>query len=137
MIKKIILIIFISLIFETVIAQTTKQIEIFDISKEEVIKNVQLNSDLQQDAEKFLKGITGLYVRIDPIPSEGYLVKIPLDPSVLVKNQWINELVDEVIIIISRREAPYLMVFDKENRPLFFTFEGDTDAFLTKLNFTP
>ncbi|NDI34410.1 hypothetical protein [Chengkuizengella sediminis] len=137
MIKKIILILFISLIFETVIAQTNKQIEIFDISKGEVLKYIKVNIGLQQDAETFLKGITGLYVRIDPIPSEGYLVKIPLDPSFLVKNQWINELVDEVIIVFSTREAPYLMVFDKENRPLFFTFEGDTDTFLTKLNFTP
>ncbi|NBI30532.1 hypothetical protein [Chengkuizengella marina] len=135
--KKIILIAFLIIFLEDVSAQTYNQIEIFDISKEEVIKNVLMNTDIQRDAESFLKGITGLYVRIDPIPREGYLVKVPLEPSVLVKNQWINELVDEVIIIFTTREAPYLLIFDNENRPLFFTFRGDTESFLEKLNFTP
>ncbi|MDP5273860.1 hypothetical protein [Chengkuizengella axinellae] len=122
-------------IFIHVSAQTNPQIEIFDISKNEVIKRVDTNSNLYQDASRFLEGITGIYVGISPIPKEGYMIKIPLDPEILVKNQWLNKLLDEVIIIFPTQENPYLMVFDN-NRPLFFNFEGDTQSFLEKLNFS-
>jgi len=55
----------------------------------------------------------------------------------MARNQWFNDLVDEVIIIFSGQEYPYIMVFDNENRPYFFTFESDTVKFMGLLNFKP
>ncbi|KAB7709140.1 hypothetical protein F9802_03260 [Bacillus aerolatus] len=116
---------------------TEKVIEIFDINKGKVIMNVQLNTDLQQEVKKFLKGITGIYVKFKPIPDTGFMIRIPLEPNIMMKYQSFNALVDEVIIIFSGQENPYLMVFDNENRPYFYRFEGDTDKFLALLNFKP
>ncbi|MEK3886440.1 hypothetical protein [Bacillus sp. FSL K6-3431] len=117
-------------------AQTNQQIEIFDIDRGTVIMSVQSDTDLQQEVKKFLEEITGVYVKSNPIPNKGFMIKIPLKPNIMVKNQWFNDLADEVIIIFPGQENPYLMVFDDENRPYFFTFEGDTTKFLALLNFT-
>lgn len=138
MIKKVLVSIFIfQLISTNCIAQTNQQIQIFDINKGKVIKFVQINTDLQQEAEKFLEGITGVYVKYNPFPNKGFMIRIPLEPNIMVKNQWFNHLVDEVTIIFSGQEKPYFMFFDDENRPYFFTFEGNTENFLKLLNFKP
>ncbi|CAH2715925.1 hypothetical protein BACCIP111895_03109 [Neobacillus rhizosphaerae] len=140
MIKKILISICIcifKLITTSAMAQTNQQIQIIDISKGKVIKNVQKNSDIQQEVEKFLEGITGVYVKLNPYPNNGFVIKIPLEPNVMVKNQWFNDFVDEVMIIFPGQEHPYLMVFDNENQPYFLTFQGDTSKFLGLLNFKP
>jgi hypothetical protein len=135
MIKKVIVSIFIFLLVSTnAIAQTNQQIEIFDINKGKVVMNVPLEPVLQQEAKKWLKGITGVYVKFKPIPDKGFMVKVPLQPNVMVENQWFNDLVDEVIIIFPYQEKPYLLIFDSENKPYFFTFEADTDKFLEIVN---
>lgn len=138
MLKKVLgSIIVFQLINTIVTAQTNRQIEVFDISKGKVIMNVQSNTDSQLQAKKFLEGITGVYVKYNPIPNKGFMIRIPLEPTVIVKNQWFNDLVDEVTIIFPGQENPYLMVFDDENRPHFLIYEGDTANFLSLLNLKP
>lgn len=124
-------------IYTITFAQANKQIEIFDIKKGKVIMSVQSNTDSHQEVKKFLEGITGVYVKFNPIPNKGFIIRVPLEPNIVVKNQWLNDLVDEVTIIFTDQEDPYLMVFNDENRPFFFTFEGDTANFLRLINFKP
>ncbi|KAF0820110.1 hypothetical protein [Cytobacillus sp. FSL R5-0377] len=136
MIKKVLICIFVfQLISTTGIAQTEQQIQIFNINKGKVIKVLQMNPEVQQETEKFLEGITGVYVKYNPIPNKGFMIRIPLEPNRKVRNKWFDGLVDEVTIILSGQENPYLMVFDDENRPYFFTFEGNIEEFLGILNF--
>lgn len=130
-------IIIFQLISTITFAQTNKQIEVFDINKGKVIKHVQYNPDSHQEVKKFLDEITGVYVKYNPIPNKGFMIKVPLEPSIVVKNQWFNDIVDEVIILFSGQEDPYLMIFNDENRPFFFTFKGDTANFLRSINFKP
>ncbi|NMD71209.1 hypothetical protein HHO41_12955 [Bacillus sp. DNRA2] len=138
MFKKVIgIIIVFQLICTIASAQTNRQIEIFDISKGKVIRNVQSKPEIQEEVKEFLEGITGVYVKYNPIPNEGFMIRIPIDRPVMVKNKWFNDLVDEVTIIFSGQENPYLMVFDDENRMHIFTFEGDTAKLLKLLNFRP
>jgi hypothetical protein len=137
-IKKVLISFCIFILFTTnAMAQTNHQIKIIDIKKGKVIKNVQKNPDLQQEVEKFLEGITGVYVKLNPYPNNGFVIKIPLEPNVTVKNQWFNDFVDEVMIIFPVQENPYLLVFDNENQPYFFIFQGNTSKFLGLLNFKP
>ena len=138
MIKKVLASIVIFLLFTTIAnAQTNKQIEIFDINKGKVVMSVEPNPDSQQAVRKFLEGITGVYVKYNPIPQKGFMIRVPLEPHIVVKNQWFNDLVDEVTIIFPDQEDPYLMVFNDENRPFFLTFEGDITNFFKLLNFKP
>ncbi|HHW48055.1 MAG TPA: hypothetical protein GXX14_05490 [Clostridiaceae bacterium] len=117
--------------------QEDEKVEIFDVKKGEIIKRVELSNDIQREAEKFLKGITGMYAKVKAFPEDGYIVKIPLNPSVIVKSQWLNNIVDKVFVIFPKEEAPYLLVLDEKERPLFYNFEGSTDMLLENLSFQP
>ncbi|MFT4414577.1 hypothetical protein ACLM5H_12030 [Fredinandcohnia humi] len=138
LIKKVIVYICIfQLISSNGFALTNQQIQIFDINKGKVIKNVQTNTDIQREVENFLEGITGVYVKYNPIPNNGFMIRIPLEPNIMVRTRWFDDLLDEVTIIFTDQENPYLMVFDDENKPYFLTFEGNTVKFLALLNFKP
>ena len=113
----------------------TQSIEIFDTGKEQVIKRVESSPAIQKEVSGYLKGISGLYTRFNPIPRKGIMIKIPVVPPVEVKNKWVNQLVNEVIVLFPAQGEPYLMIFQQENKPLFFTFKGNTANLLKELNF--
>jgi hypothetical protein len=115
--------------------QDYKGIEIFDINRGCVVKRVEPNPAVQKDIESYLKGITGIYAKFNPIPIRGFMVKIPLKPNVKVKNKWFDSNVDIVIIIFPEHGKPYLMLFEEERRPIFLIFEGDTSVLLKRLDF--
>jgi len=83
-----------------------------------------------------MKEIDGVVKKFKPIPDKGYVVKIPLAPSIQLENNWVYALIDEVIIIIPKNEKPYLLVFDDENKPYFLTFETRIDTLLKTLDFS-
>ncbi len=110
-------------------------VEIFDIDNEQVVKKVQSTPAIQSEVKNFLNGITSIYAKFNPIPQKGFMVKIPLEPTVQVSNEWLDTCVDEVIIIFPEHAFPYLMVFEDGIRPLVFTFAGNTDALLKHLDY--
>ncbi|WP_078427168.1 hypothetical protein [Alkalihalobacterium alkalinitrilicum] len=118
-------------------AQTNNKIEVFHIENEQVIKIIPSNEEIQQEAKSFIDGVTNIHKKFDPIPNRGYMVKVPLEPSYKVENQWFNDFVDQVIIIFPDNEDPYLLLFNEKNSPIFLTFKGSTDKFLEKINFNP
>ena len=120
----------------TVSAQTVTNIEFLDIEKKKII-TIPTNQKIQLEAKKIIKEIDNVAVQFNPIPDKGYLVKIPLTPSLRLENKWMNALIDEVIIIIPEDEKPYLLIFDDENKPYFFTFKTEIDALLKTLDFSP
>ncbi|MDR4890271.1 hypothetical protein RGU12_22475 [Fredinandcohnia sp. QZ13] len=135
MLKSVLLHIFIFLLFSTNVLAQTQEIQIFDINQDMVIKHLPVSTDIQQEVEYILKGINGVYVKYNPIPNTGLMIRIPLEPTIMVRTQWFDDLVDEVTLIFTDQESPYLMVFDDENKPYFLTFKGDTIKLLTLLNF--
>jgi hypothetical protein len=118
-------------------AEGQQKIEIFDIKQKNIIQSSQMNPDIQAEAERFLKEITDIYKKFNPIPNEGYMVRIPLEPSVMVQNQWMHALVNEAVFIFPKEGKPYLMMLDDENIAHFFTFKRDTSALLDHLDFHP
>jgi len=117
-------------------AQNDNLVELLDIEKDEVINTTPTNSNVQVETEKVIKEIDGIVKKFKPIPNKGYMIKIPLEPSYQLKNKWISDLIDEVIIIIPEDEAPYLITFDDENNPYFFTFKIKIAALLNTLDFS-
>jgi hypothetical protein len=115
-------------------AQVNKNVEVFDICQGKVINTVPTNPSFQQSAENYIKGIESIYVKVSPIPNKGYMVKIPLEPNIQIKNKWMDDFVDEVIIVFGKDEKPFLMTFDSENNIHIFTFNGDTDSLLKTFN---
>ncbi|RFB17225.1 hypothetical protein DZB84_09135 [Bacillus sp. HNG] len=135
MLKRVLLHICIFLLFSPNTMAQTQEIQIFDINQDMVIKHLPISTDIQQEVEYILKGINGVYVKYNPIPNTGLMIRIPLEPTIMVRTQWFDDLVDEVTLIFTDHESPYLMVFDDENKPYFLTFKGDTIKLLTLLNF--
>jgi hypothetical protein len=125
------------LILSSSTVQASGQIEIFSINKGEVVKVVSTSQEIQHEVEEILHQITDIYREFEPIPSRGYMIKVPLDPAVQIKNKWANHDVIQVILIFPEYENPHLMVFDRENRSYFFTLNRSVDSFLTKIDFIP
>ena len=119
-----------------VYAEGNRNIEIFDINQGKVVKILESDSVFQREAINYLRDITGIFGKCDPIPSKGYAIRIPLMPSQEMQGQWINGFINEVIIVFPEEETtPFLMVFENEDRLLCFTFSGDTDTLLKNLKF--
>jgi hypothetical protein len=106
-------------------AAPAKNVEIFNVSKREVTDTLAPNEKIQKEAEKMIKQITGVYKTLDPLPKTGYMVKIPLEPSVPVNNQWVHGYLDEVIVIIPDKHSSHILVFDDENNPHFLTYKNE------------
>lgn len=135
MFKKFILTLFIIFLsFTNVSALQNANIEVFDIDKGIVIKNIKSNSKIEEEMENCLKEITGVLTKFNPIPNKGYMVKIPLESPVRIDNKWLSAFIDEVIIIFPEDEKPYLMVLDNKDKTLFFNFKGNTDCLLKSIN---
>ncbi|MED3573086.1 hypothetical protein [Cytobacillus praedii] len=98
-------------------------IEIYNIEQETVIKTITVNPFIQKDSDKILQEIGGIYKKFNPLPEKGLLVKIPLDPAIHVANQWVNTLVDELIIFYPEEDEPFILIYDDENSTYFFTVD--------------
>lgn len=116
-----------------------EDIEIFDIGKGSIVKIVKVNDIAINEAKKCLSGITGIYVKVNAFPEKGYIVKVPFEPKIKIKNQWLNEnsinSVDKIFIIFPDDGKPYLLVLDGKERPFFFTIDCNTDKLLKSLSF--
>ncbi|KQL50625.1 hypothetical protein AN964_23550 [Heyndrickxia shackletonii] len=118
-------------------AQTNKQIEIYDIGKERVVKKVPMSADIQEDVKRFLERTTSVYPKVKPIPSRGFMIKVPLEPAVEIRNQWLHGRLNQVILVFPPKEHPFYLVMDEKNRTHLFLFEGETNTLLRKLNYKP
>lgn len=116
-----------------------KDVEIFDISKGEVIKKVKPNDSIQSEAVGFLKNITGMYVKIKAFPEKGYIIRVPFEPFIALENHWLNSYginsIGECFILFPEKGKPFLLVLNSSYRPYFYNFEGNTDKLLNFLDF--
>lgn len=118
-------------------AQTNRQIEIFDISKEQVVKRIPVSMEIQEDVKRLLERTTSVYPKVKPIPSRGFMIKVPLEPALELRNQWLHGKINQVILVFPPKERPFYLVMDEKNRTHLFLFEGETSTLLRKLNYKP
>ena len=138
MIKKIlsVMFLFIMLLNSTVVrAEGLKYAEIFDPKQEKVVKVVQLNPEIHNMVASSIKNVDNIYAKSDPVTDDGYAIKIPLDPPVKVQRECLNALINEVYIIIPENDTPFFMVFENENKVLYFPFKGDINSLSKVLDF--
>jgi len=128
---------FLILLTTTASAQTNRQIEIFDISKERVVKKVPASADIQENVKRLLERTTSVYPKVKPIPSKGFMIKVPLEPAMELRNQWLQGRVNQVILVFPPNEHPFYLVMDEKNRTHLFLFKGETETLLRKLNYKP
>lgn len=125
---------FISISHIHVSAQDFNYVQIFDPKQDKVVKAVQSNPQIQNMIAGWITNIEGLY-KSDPATDDGYVVKIPLNPSVKVNCKSLNALVSEVYILIPEKEPPCYLIFEDEDRLLSLVFNGDLDMLSKVLDF--
>jgi hypothetical protein len=122
MLKKIlILFVILQFLFINTYAESSKKIEIYNIEKNKLMKTIENNKQWNTEAKQILKNITGVYVKFNPIPKSGIVIKIPIEPSVMVK----GALIDEVNVILPEDDRAYMMIYDDENAPFFYNSQID------------
>lgn len=115
-------------------ATSSKYIEILDIDNNKITEKIPINRVAQLESEKFIQTINNVVKKFKPIPDNGYMIKIPLEPSVHLENEWVNTLINEVIVIIPKGEEPYLLLFDDENNTYFFSFKASIEKLLNNFD---
>lgn len=135
--KSILLLLCISLFFNIQnIEAANATVKVLDIESSTVIKEIQNSSDVDRDAEKAIKSIKRVTVEANPVPKQGYLIKIPLTKSLKVKNKWFEDIVSEVLLIYnpSSKKQGKIILYNDENTPIFFDIDYDFSDLLKKLN---
>lgn len=113
-------------------------VEIFHIEKGKVMKEIAHNTEVQKVTKKMLQQISGVYSNISPLPKKGIMMKLPIDPPIQVQNKWYSDYADEVIVIFSEEDPiPYLLLWDDENQPHFFTTQFNAKDLFNALNYYP
>lgn len=119
-------------------ANNVQNIEIFDIGKGSVLKVVPLHHRALTEAKKILKSITGMYIKVNAFPDKGYIIRIPFEPKMIVKNQWINDCkinaIDKLFVIFPEAGTPYILILDDKEKPYLFNFESDVELLLEILS---
>lgn len=105
----------------------SEMVEVFDIEKGTVIHEIIPNPIIQEEAKFYAANIDSLYKKINPLPPNGLIVRIPLDPPQSVQNQWFHALLDEINIIYPENGNPYVMLYDDENHIYFFNIHTKLD----------
>ncbi|HBR03321.1 MAG TPA: hypothetical protein DD738_12010 [Ruminiclostridium sp.] len=109
-------------------------IEVFDISKGEVISKTSVNIEIQNEVFHYIKAVKTLYTKVIPFPSKGYIIRVPFEKPMNVKIKLLNDVgiktLDSAFIILSEKEAPLLLVLDDQHRPYFYTFNASVQPLL-------
>ncbi|MDE5415657.1 hypothetical protein [Alkalihalobacterium chitinilyticum] len=138
MFKKIVAFVLLFIALTTVVsAQNQKPVEIFHIEKGEVIQSVPSTDKIQAETKALIESTTGLSKKFNPIPDEGYMIKVPFERAATIENEWFHDLVDQVVFIFPKDDKPHYLLFNDENTPFFFNFDGNPDHLLKELNFDP
>ena len=111
------------------------EIQIFDVGKGNVVKKMKSTPTLQAEAEKVINSITGLYVKVQPLPEKGYIVRIPMSPPMTVQSRYINAIVDKIYVIFTKNNPPIVLILDSRNKPFVYNFSSSTEALKKNLGF--
>lgn len=116
-------------------AETSDEIQIFDISKGKVVKKLKTSAAVQEQAIQIINSITGLYAKVQPLPDKGYIVRVPVNPALKVRNQFINATIDKIYIIFTEKEPPFVLILDSSEKPFVYNFDCKIDELVKYLDF--
>lgn len=138
MIKKVltISILFIILLnLQVIRAEEDQYIEIFDPKQDKVVKVIKADKEINNMVVDWIDQIDRIYTKINPIEDDGYAIRFPLDPALQVKNKWLDTIVNELYLIVPKNNPSFFIVFETENKPVYFLFTGDISKLSDALDF--
>jgi hypothetical protein len=139
MFKKVLSLFFAILLFngEIAYAQALGGIEVFNINDEIIEKVMPIDYEVQKLVENYIYGIEGIYAKFNPIPKNGFAVKVPLAPSVKADVTGKILIIDQIIIMFPENDMPFLLIFEDDDKLSCYNFKGDTEVLLESLEYEP
>lgn len=132
---------FIAYISDVETHKDKQNIEVFDITKGEVIISEPICIDIQNEVFNYVKTIKNLYTKVMPFPEKGYVIRVPFENPIKVKEKILNDagikVLDSVFIILSDKEAPIMLILDSQERPYFYTFNSSIQPLLDYVKLKP
>lgn len=138
MIKRLftILVLFIILVCpQFIYANSYEDIEIFDPQLDKVVKTVPMNQEINNMVKDWIDEIDGICQSIDPIRDDGYVIRFPLNPAIVIENKWMDTIIEDIFLIVPEKETLFFIAFNTENNPVCFLFPGEIDKLSNLLNF--
>jgi hypothetical protein len=102
-------------------------IEVFDITKGQVVSKIPNTVEVQKEVQLCLESITGVAQPLKETPKEGKMIRIPLNPPILVENQLFAVMSHEVFLILLPSKKPFLIVFGEDHTPHLADFSHNLD----------
>jgi len=119
--------------------QDDGDIRIFDVQNGKVVKNMKLSKKIKKEAESYIDSISGMYPKVNAFPHKGYIIGISFRNPLSVRNPFLNdyhiEKINEVFIITTGEEKPYILVLDERGRPFFYNFDKEITRLVEYLDF--
>lgn len=115
-------------------AKETECVEIFDPKQNKVVKEVELTQEIEKLVTDWLAHLNGVYAKVDPMPEDGYVVRVPVEPAAALRNRWLHEDVHEVFIVIPAHEPPFYVIAGDDSLCCYL-FNGDIPKLSEALHF--
>ncbi len=109
-------------------------IEIYDTRLDKVVKSVQAKPEIRNLIIEWINQTDAIYVKANPFPDEGYIVKVPLEPPVAVESEWICGSIGEIYIVLSKQDLPFYVVFDESEHISCYNINGNINILLKMLD---
>lgn len=91
-------------------AKQTEYVEIFNIKQRKVIEEIKLTPEIKSMVTDWLVQAEEAYAKVNPIPENGYVVRVPLNPDAALQNKWLYANIEEVYIVIPEKEPPFFVL---------------------------
>jgi hypothetical protein len=114
-------------------AAEPKDVQVFDIAQGKIMKRVKNSPEIREEVENSLQSIHELVVKFRVEPKDGVVLRIPMEPSVKVDNQWFHDSVNEVFIIVPRSEKPFMLLFTADKKSIILKFKHPVQQLLKEM----
>ena len=112
---------------------TSRPVQIFDVSAGKVIKNIPNDVQFQTLAKSMLSSVTGLAPQISPDNKCSYVYRIPLTEPYNVTVGQLSFKTNDLFIFHCTDTQPIILTFNEQRKPFMLHFQADLTPLINKL----
>lgn len=107
-------------------------IEIFDVEKNQVVESIPNTEVISEQLTTYLQTLDKVVPNINPLRDAVFLIKVPLRKNVYLNTAIFQGEVNEAILVFPRASEAFILLFDEEQRAMFFYLKLNLADFYLK-----